>query len=380
MALRNAPVPSGPAARPERRHEIDALRVVAILLGIVFNSARAFNLEPWHVQNAQLSREMELLITFMTPWRMPLLFLLAGAGTYFALGFRSGRRYALERLHRLFVPLLTGMLFLVPVQVYVERISGWVATRMSPVDFDGSFLAFWPTVFTSGPYPEGNLSWHHLWFIAYLLFYSLLALPLFLVFRGERGRRFTGWLAGRFASPGSTLALAMPLLLIESFLRPVFGSTDMLFNDWANNAHYLTLFVYGYLLLAEPRLGRAIERDRGLALGLAVVFMTARLGLRAWGLYDPASAPTDFALWAQLKALVGWCAIVVLAYFVLRLDVPLWAKFALLAAGAVVASVALCELVKSTNATRFLFGMKPMVAAAARPAGAGGRAVREAAA
>jgi hypothetical protein len=39
-------------------------------------------------------------------------------------------------------------------------------------------------------YPEGNFSYHHLWFLAYLLVYSFLALPLFAALRTERGGEF----------------------------------------------------------------------------------------------------------------------------------------------------------------------------------------------
>ena len=72
-------------------------------------------------------------------------------------------------------------------QVYVERISVGMPDRLSPRDFDGSYLAFYPHYF-EGVYPQGNFSWHHLWFLAYLLVFSLAALPLFLYLRAEPGR------------------------------------------------------------------------------------------------------------------------------------------------------------------------------------------------
>ena len=57
--------------------------------------------------------------------------------------------------------------------------------RMSPRDFHGSYLDFYPHYF-EGVYPSGNFSWHHLWFLAYLLVFSLAALPLLLYLRGAR--------------------------------------------------------------------------------------------------------------------------------------------------------------------------------------------------
>ena len=63
------------------------------------------------------------------------------------------------------------MAVVVVPQVYVERISVGMPDRMSPRDFHGSYLDFYPHYF-EGAYPSGNLSWHHLWFLAYLLVFS----------------------------------------------------------------------------------------------------------------------------------------------------------------------------------------------------------------
>src|SRR5688572_16851021 len=88
---------------------------------------------------------------------IPLLFFISGAGTYLALGKRTPRQFAGERFKRLFIPLVFGMLVIVPPQIYFERINL----------FNGYF-DFYKTVFQFKPYPEGSLSWHHLWFILYL--------------------------------------------------------------------------------------------------------------------------------------------------------------------------------------------------------------------
>lgn len=67
------------------------------------------------------------------------------------------------------------MLFIVPPQVYVERLYFG--------QFTGSYLQFWPAEAFIGSYPEGNISWHHLWFLPYLLIYSVVLSPLFLYIR-----------------------------------------------------------------------------------------------------------------------------------------------------------------------------------------------------
>src|SRR5690606_577561 len=123
-------------------------------------------------------------------------------GTGYALGRRTARQYLRERLRRLLVPVVFGILVIVPPQIYLERV--WRG------EYAGPFLSFWPTVLRLEPYPVGNTSWHHLWFVAYLLLYSLAALPFFLWWRGDGSRRARQMLERFCSGPGIYLA-GLPL-------------------------------------------------------------------------------------------------------------------------------------------------------------------------
>src|SRR5512135_1536597 len=93
--------PSGPflsmgraEARFARRHDIDWLRVLAVLLLFPFHTLRVYNAgEAFYVKGAHPSAAVNAVTEFISLWHMPLLFLLAGASTYFALGRRSSRQY-----------------------------------------------------------------------------------------------------------------------------------------------------------------------------------------------------------------------------------------------------------------------------------------------
>jgi len=78
-------------------------------------------------------------------------------------------RFFLLCFKRLFFPLLFGILFIVPVQVNMERVEQ---------GFTGNFFQFYATVFNTGIYPSGNFSWHHLWFLAYLFVYNVILAPV----------------------------------------------------------------------------------------------------------------------------------------------------------------------------------------------------------
>ena len=135
----------------ERQFYIDWLRILLILSVFLFHIGMIFNTWGWHVKNdQQFGGLLKSTMSFLHYWRMPLLFLISGTGTYFALGKRTSAQYLAERFKRLFIPLVVGVFTLVPVQVYIERASSY-----------SSLLDFYPHIF-EGIYPEGNFSWHHL--------------------------------------------------------------------------------------------------------------------------------------------------------------------------------------------------------------------------
>jgi glucan biosynthesis protein C len=364
--------------------------VLAVLVIFLFHSARPFDGGAWHVKNADHSLVLQVFVQFIDQWAMPLFLLLAGMSTWLALDVRSAGQYVLERTRRLLVPLAFGCLAIIPPQVYVERISPWAAGRQSPINFNGSFFEFYPHFF-EGVYPHGNFSWHHLWFIAYLFVYSLVALPLVLALkRTRRGREGLARFAAVLVSGRRLLLLAIPIAAVEVALRERFPGTHALHNDWANHAHFLLVFFYGCLLIGDARLSEALARNRTLALSLGSV-LTAGLFVAMYRI--PSASPvvmgTGRALWhagewCWLIALLGLAhaflnrpfaslrraapvaypfyilhqtVIVLVAYYVVRWDVGAAPKYMAVAAPALMITAALCEALRRTRLTRFLFGM-----------------------
>src|SRR5512145_1784281 len=105
---------------PTRRDDLDWLRVLAILVLHVFHTGMAFNSWGWHIKNAERTAILDLPMAFFHQWRMPLLFFVSGIGTILALRSRSLRGFVAERTRRLLVPLVFGMLVIVPPQIYCE--------------------------------------------------------------------------------------------------------------------------------------------------------------------------------------------------------------------------------------------------------------------
>ena len=64
------------------------------------------------------------MVAFLNSWHMPLLFVLSGAATWLALGHRDAKAYLGERTRRLLVPLLFGLLAIVPAGVPGQPLPG----------------------------------------------------------------------------------------------------------------------------------------------------------------------------------------------------------------------------------------------------------------
>ena len=297
------------SGQPARDLSIDHLRALIVLALILFHTARLFDSEAWHVKNLGVFPAADLLVAVFNIFGMPLLFLLAGMSAYASLGSRSPRRFLFERFARLFVPLAFGILVIVPPQVYIERISSINPLRMSPIDFSGSFLDFYPTFFTSCCYADGNFSWHHLWFLAYLFVLSVVLLPVLLLLRRVMRQRVVAVSA---ALASLVLAgMGLPLLVIELGLRPSFPSTHALIDDWANNAHFIWLMLVGALIMTSASLTGAAATRRRFWLACAAILSAGWLALR-FRLLPMAPPPAvglmlrTAAEWTSLMALIGY--------------------------------------------------------------------------
>ena len=109
---------STPSTKPVRRHDLDALRAVAMLLGIALHAALSFAPDisaVWPVQDAAQSSSFSHLNALIHGFRMPLFFLISGYFT--AMLWRSRGLPALiaQRANRIGIPLAVSLLTIVPV-------------------------------------------------------------------------------------------------------------------------------------------------------------------------------------------------------------------------------------------------------------------------
>jgi len=253
-----------------RRHDLDWLRVLVFGLLIFYHVGMFFVPWDYHIKNNTIYNWFIYPMWFLNQWRLPILFIISGMGTFYALGKRTGKQFALERIKRLFLPLVFGMLIIVPPQVYVER--------LAKNQFTGNYFEFWPIDALSGSYPEGNLSWHHLWFLPYLLLFSLTLIPVFLHLKNHPNNKFTFWIKRRVKSPIGLYVFIIPLYLIEALVEPFFPVTHALIDDWFTIINYISLFFFGFLLISvKDVFWGTVEKHRKHFLMLGILSFTIML-------------------------------------------------------------------------------------------------------
>lgn len=386
--------------KSNRLHYLDWLQVLAILGVFIFHAIHPFDdLTDWHIKNAEKSALATFYTGFFNLWGMPFFFLMAGATSWFSLRRRSANRYVRERIQRLLVPFIIGAIVLTPIQAYFEaRHKGWwqgdsIIEFIFSAEARNYFYTEYNTL-TFGPEIFGTIG-YHLWFVAFLFVFSLLALPIFNWLNGDSGKRFTVSFARLAERRGGMLMFVLPLILIRFILQPFFPA----YTGWSDFTIMLAFFICGYIIIAGEPFKQAIRRDWWLHLILGVLCtlfffsIAAGVPVAEW-MYSPWT-PMFFVSWV-LHSINAWCwtmvffyigirfldftnkslvynrqasypffffhqpVIIFIAFYVVQWDLGVPIKLLIVVIGAFAVTLGIYEfLIRRINPVRALFGMRP---------------------
>jgi len=265
-----------------RKHYIDNLRNLTILLLFPVHTFMIWNnfgsrFYIWQEENKILST----LIVLVNPWFMPILFVLAGMSARYALEKRTNKKYVRQRVSKLLIPFISGMILLVPFQtLYARRFFA---------NYEGGLWDNWQYFFThltdfSGY--DGAFTPGHLWFILFLFLISMVTLLLFRFVPYEK-------LA---ASVEKMPESGVLLLFIPIWLMYYLGN----FNGFSIGKS-LALYLIGYYVLSNDVIIEKLERNiRWLAI-LCIIGTIASVAM-----YYRFSYYGD--LWVNF---IGWLSILV---------------------------------------------------------------------
>jgi glucan biosynthesis protein C len=275
-----------------RRYELDWLRVLAILAVFLYHCSRFWDLYPWHVKDVVASPALHAVGGFLVQWGMPLFFVISGAAVFYALGTKPAWRFVRDRVLRLAVPLVFGMFILSPPQIYLERLTHG--------QFSGNLFQWLPRFF-DGIYEAGGnfpLSGVHLWFLLFLLVFTLLTLPLTVPGRTKRGSPLAR--VGRLVRrPWSMMLLWIPLALVDTLFDP--DIAIRVAGGW-NVISYLLFFMFGYMVYSNEE-----ARDVPQRLFVPLLIAGACLTTLGYVLYYGLGVRPEYGTltWAGIQVLRG---------------------------------------------------------------------------
>lgn len=243
-----------------RKYYIDNLRSIAVLLLIPYHAAMAWN--TWGEPNYiffESNRLLGSIVVFFSPFFMPLFFLAAGVGAFFALQKRTTAQYVAERCKRLLIPLVCGTLFLMPPMTYLaDRFHGTYA---------GSFLGHYRiffTRFTDLTGADGGFSVGQFWFLLYLFVISLLAAGIRTLLKKPT----------RFGK--------LPVWAIDLLGLPLPFLHELLSLGGKSFAEYAYLFLLGYFVFSDDDAVGQMEKYRWLFLSVGLTAAVLNVYLFVW--------------------------------------------------------------------------------------------------
>ena len=366
----------------QRRSDLDWLRVMGVLLVFVYHSSRFYNVEDWTVKNNIWYPLVEVWNSFSTTFMMPLMFVISGASLFFAIGKGGFGKFLKDKTLRLLIPLLVAVLTQISIQSYLYSITH--------EQFSGNYFQFLPHY-----YHLDSINWlgAHLWYLWFLLLFSIILYPLFRWLKGA-GRGFLTKLDGVIAKTGVLYILVFPFLVLYSLIDA--DSPLMMSNGGYPYIMYLWYVVLGFLITSDQRIHDKIRQLRWgslvvglvLAAGYAILISTIAdketlspslviagimrvfggwlsvLGFLGMAMqYLTARTPRlDYANEAVLPFyILHQTVLLAVGYFVLQWGLPEVVEWAVIVVISFAVIMAIYEfVVRRFNIMRFLFGMKAL--------------------
>ena len=255
-----------------RRYDIDWIRVIAIWFLLFYHVAIGF--QPWgtligFIKHGTSLNALEVPMSLLSIWRIPLLFFISGMGVCFAMRKRNWLELWKERAIRILIPFAFGALTIVPLHIWLWR------------DYyhqDPLYM----------PHPA------HLWFLGNILIYVLVLTPLLWYLKRQQNRSIGHAISKVLGHPVGLLLLLVPFVLEAVWANPE------VFALYALTAHGFWLgliaFLLGYLMVyAGLPFWEQLSRWKWLLLGAAILLFALR-----WFYFDLAAPNALMAVESNL--------------------------------------------------------------------------------
>jgi glucan biosynthesis protein C len=259
----------------------------------------------------------------------------------------------------------------------------------------GSYADFYPSVWQFVPYPDGSLTWSHMWFVVYLFVFCLLLIPVFAILKIPVLNKWKSKMADALSHPVSLLLLCVPLMLYHFNLYLEYPEQASLLDDWFLFLFSLTLLFFGYILGGSDRFWNTCAGYRYYFLGIAIACILYLFPEYWWDMNLPKvkdqrlylfGTINSIHIWALLLSILGFAKthlnfsnnfllkanqavypfyilhqtlIVSFGYYITQWPLPIFLKLILLIVLTFISLLLLYRyLIKPFMLTRLLYGMK----------------------
>ena len=236
------------------------------------------------------------LTVSLSPYYMPLMFLLAGMSTRYALKKRTYGQFVVERIKRLLVPFVFGTLFFCPILSYLGDKNNY--------SYQGGFFAHYKVFFTRWTDLagfDGGFNVGQFWFLYFLFIISLVGLGIIGLVnfvKAPKDNKDSEGIKGQ----------GIPFPVVCLFVIPLPFLYDILSIGGKSFAEYLYIFLIGYYVLADDRIIDKAARYRYITLGLGLIACITNVYMFIWSGKDFGTwniIAKAFAEWFMILALIG---------------------------------------------------------------------------
>jgi len=347
----------------KRLNYIDNLRSLTVALLIIYHLAMAYN--TWGEANYIFlgeSKSFSAIVVLISPWFMSLMFLLAGIGAYYSLKKRSFSAFIKERLIRLGIPFVFGLLIINPILSFVADVTH--------NGYQGNILSHYGVYFTrftdlSGY--DGGFTLGHLWFVIVLIVISILSSGIIKLCEKMEST------VSKFVINATLIIVAIAAYDFKQLGKPLIT--------------YLCVFLLGYFLFSKQEFVDKLTKYKWLFVSLFMVATIANTTLFVFvGKYEllnnicnhlafVTGIPALFCLGndylnftnsicqkcsrlSYVFYIVHFPVVVLCQYFASLIGVGIVANFFVGALVATAVTTLLCLVIDTNSITRVLFGLK----------------------
>lgn len=362
-----------------RRFDLDWLRVISVFAVFLHHVCMPFNGDDFHIMNPESSKMLDDVMVYFEQFRLPLLFFVSGVGTIFAFSKRTWFQFIKERSLRLLIPLIFGVVVLIPPQTFYENYG----------EFNFNISSYFKLL--------SQLKVNHLWFIENLFWMSLCSIPFILFLKSSKGERVVMKIT-QSSSKYGLFSWCIILVLLRIVSKHYFPSDSKSILNVSSTLYYSFYFMAGLVIASSSNLWNLILSNRrkyfSLTLLFTVLFYFYYL-LPSSVLSPYLSVSQRWSIWYLTCSLLSWSVlltvlgygykhlnsksflltklneavypfymlhqtvIIIIGYFIIQLNTSILSKILLLFCSSLVVIIVIYTLtIYPFKWMRFLFGMK----------------------